>query len=46
MREVLTTMRMEPQDHSFQRAEPAEYSKCRHSSRYTLWRTRRVWAER
>ena len=35
-------MRMTPQDHPFQRAEPAEYSKCRRSSQYTLWKARRV----
>ena len=33
-------MRMKSQDHPFQRAEPAEYSKCRRS-RYTLWEDRR-----
>ena len=27
----------------FQRAEPAEYSNYRRSSRYTLWKTRRIW---
>ena len=31
-----------PQDHPFQRAEPAEYSKYRRSSHYTLWKARRV----
>ena len=35
-------MRMTPQAHPFQRAEPAEYSKYRRSSRYTLWKARRV----
>ena len=30
------------QDHPFQRAEPAEYSKYRQSSRYTLWKAHRV----
>ena len=41
-REVLIMMRMKPQDHSSQRAEPAEYSKQRRSSRYTLWEACRV----
>ena len=31
-------MRMKPQDHPFQRAEPAEYSKHRRISSYTLWK--------
>ena len=35
-------MRMKPQDHPSQRAEPAESSKYRRSSRYTLWKVRRV----
>ena len=35
-------MRIKPQDHPFQRAEPAEYSKYRRSSRYTLLKARRV----
>ena len=39
-REVLIMMQITPQDHPFQRAEPAEYSKyCR---RYTMWKARRV----
>ena len=35
-------MRMKPQDHPFQQAEPAEYSKNCRSSRYTLWKVRRA----
>ena len=35
-------MRMTPQDHPFQRAEPAEYSKYRRSLHNTLWKARRV----
>ena len=35
-------MLMTPQDHPFQRAEPAEYSKYRRSSRYTFWKGCRV----
>ena len=35
-------MRMKPQDHPFQIAEPAEYSKYRRRSRYILWNARRV----
>ena len=35
-------MRMKPQDHPSQRAEPAEYSKYRRSSRYTLSKARRA----
>ena len=35
-------MRMTPQDHPFQRAEPAEYAKYRRSSHYTLWKAGRV----
>ena len=31
-------MRMKPQDHPSQQAEPAEYSKYRRSSRYTIWK--------
>ena len=41
-RRVLKMMRMKPQDHPFQQAEPAEYSKYCRSSRYTLWKARRV----
>ena len=41
-REMLILMRMTPQDHPFQLAEPAEYSKYRPSSHYTLWKARRV----
>ena len=33
-------MRMKTQDHPYQQAEPAEDSKCRRSSRYTLWKAR------
>ena len=33
-------MRMKPQDHPSQQAEPAEYSKYRRNSRYTLWKAR------
>ena len=33
-------MRMKTQDHPSQQAEPAEYTKCRRSSRYTLWKAR------
>ena len=35
-------MRMTPQDHPFQRAGRAKYSKHRRSSRYTLSKARRV----
>ena len=35
-------MRMKTQDHPSQQAEPAEYSKYRRSSRYTLWKVRRA----
>ena len=35
-------MLMTPQDHPFQRALPAEYSKYRRSSHYTFWKARRV----
>ena len=35
-------LRMKPQDHPSQRAAPAESSKYRRSSRYTLWKARRV----
>ena len=38
MREVLIMMRMKPQEHPVQRAEPTEYSKFRRSSPYTLWK--------
>ena len=42
-REVLMIkMRLKHQDHPFQQTEPAEYSKCRQSWRYTLWKARRV----
>ena len=41
-REVLIMMRMKPQDHPSQRLEPAESSKYRRSSRYILWKARRV----
>ena len=33
---------MKPQDHPSQQAEPAEYSKYRRSSQYTLWKARRA----
>ena len=35
-------MRMKPHDHPSQRAEPAEYSKYRRSSRFTPWKASRV----
>ena len=35
-------MRMKPQDHQSQQAEPAEYSKNCRNSRYTLWKARRA----
>ena len=35
-------MRMKPQGHTFQRAQPTEYSKYCRESRYTLWKARRV----
>ena len=35
-------MRIKPQDHPSQQAEPAEYSKYHPSSRYTLWKARRA----
>ena len=35
-------MWMKPQDHPSQQTEPAEYSKYRRSSRYTLWKARRA----
>ena len=35
-------MRKKPQDHPSQQTEPAEYSKYRRSSRYTLWKARRA----
>ena len=41
-REVLIMLRMQPQDHPSQQAEPVEYSKYRRSSRYTLWKARRT----
>ena len=41
-REVLIMMWMRPQDHPFQRAEPAEYSKDRRNLHYTLWKARRL----
>ena len=41
-RELLIMMRMKPQDQPFQRAEPAESSKYRRNSRYTLWKARSV----
>ena len=41
-REVLLMMRMKPQGHTFQRAQPTEYSKYCRESRYTLWKARRV----
>ena len=31
-------MRIKPQDHPSERAEPAEYTKYYRSSRYTLWK--------
>ena len=40
MREKQTVMQMKPQDYPIERAEPAEYSKYRRSSRYTLWKAR------
>ena len=41
-RELQIMMQMTPQDHPFQRAEQAEYSKYRRSSHNTLWKARRV----
>ena len=41
-REVLIMMRIKPQDHPSQQTEPAEHSKYRRSSRYTLWKVRRA----
>ena len=41
-RKVLIMMRMKPQDHPSQRAEPAESSKYCRSSRYKLGEARRV----
>ena len=36
-------MRMKPQDHPSQQAEPAEFSRYRRrSSRYTHWKVRRA----
>ena len=35
-------MRLKPQEHPIQRDEPAEHSNYRRSSRYTLWKARRV----
>ena len=35
-------MRMNPQENPYQQAEPAENSKYRRSSRYTLWKARRA----
>ena len=35
-------MRMKHEDHTFQRTESVEYSKHRRSSRYPLWKARRV----
>ena len=42
MREGLIMMRTKPQDHPSQQVEPAEYSKYRRRSRYTLWKVRRA----
>ena len=35
-------MGMKPRDYPSQRADPAEYSKQRRRSRYTLWNTRQA----
>ena len=35
-------IKMKPQDHPFQQAEPAEYSEFRRTTSYTIWKAGRV----